>query len=135
VPISTELEFIEDYIKLEQIRFHFPINIEIDKSINNNLMIPPMLLIPLVENTFKHGLKNDSEASKIEIKLSYENNKFRFRTKNKLYKNNDVNERTGTGLKNLGERLLLLYKDDFVLDLSRQDENFIAELIIPAHEN
>lgn len=135
VPISTELEFVEDFIRLEGVRFHYPIHIEIDKDINMNLMVPPMLLIPLVENAFKHGVKNDGEASNIEIKLRHKENRLTFTTKNKCYKTWMERGRNGVGLKNLRDRLTLLYSHNYRLKTEEQNGCFLAELTIPVYEN
>ncbi|HEX8278706.1 MAG TPA: sensor histidine kinase, partial [Segetibacter sp.] len=67
VPISTELEFVESYIALEKIRFHSTVHIDVKKNIDSNLMLPPMLLIPLVENAFKYGVKNSDGESVIDL--------------------------------------------------------------------
>jgi LytS/YehU family sensor histidine kinase len=49
VPLSTEIEFIKDIVRLEQVRVSCPVNIIIDENIDTKLLVPPMLLIPLVE--------------------------------------------------------------------------------------
>jgi sensor histidine kinase YesM len=133
VPISTEIEFIESYIALERVRFHFPLNIRIIKNINSELLVPPMLLIPLVENAFKYGIKNDGESA-IDLQLEQVNNRIRFFTKNKWYMTKNEKNREGTGLKNLRERLTLLYNKDFILKALQQDQYFIAELMLPVYE-
>jgi LytS/YehU family sensor histidine kinase len=135
VPLSTEIEFVESYIALERIRFHFPIRIDIKKDIDNKLMVPPMLLIPLVENAFKYGIKNNNGESSVDILLEQVDSKIRFYTKNKWYNKNLNGDREGTGLKNLSERLTLLYNQNYILNTKQQDEYFIAELIIPVHED
>jgi LytS/YehU family sensor histidine kinase len=135
VPISTEIEFVESYIALERIRFHFPVHIEVKKNIDKNLLVPPMLLIPLVENAFKYGIKNNDRETAIDFQLEQVDHKIQFFTRNKWYENNKNDGREGTGLNNLRERLTLLYNNNFVLDAKQQDEYFIAALIIPVHEN
>jgi LytS/YehU family sensor histidine kinase len=135
VPIATELELVEDFIRLEQVRFHFPIEVDIDKAIRMDLMVPPMLLLPLVENVFKHGIKFDAQGSSIEIRLRHQDNHLTFTTKNKCYKKLLETGRDGVGLKNLRERLTLLYQNNYCLQAQEVNGNFVAELTIPAHEN
>jgi len=134
VPIATEVDFVEDFIRLEGVRFPYPIDVQIEKEVNPELMVPPMLLIPLVENTFKHGVKNDGEATSIEIRLRHHNNRLSFTTKNKIYSKKEM-RREGVGLKNLRDRLTLLYGKNYVLKTQEEDGYFLAELTIPAHEN
>lgn len=134
VPISTELEFVEDFIRLEGVRFPYPIDIKLEKNVAPDLMVPPMLLIPLVENTFKHGLKNDGERSSIEISLRHHDNRLHVTTRNKCYPKKET-ERGGVGLQNLKERLHLLYGKNYVLHTQKADGYFLAELTIPLHEN
>lgn len=134
VPLSTELEFIRDFIQLEQVRIPYPVTVRIDDDIDHKLMLPPMLLIPLVENAFKHGL-SASGGCTIEISLRQEEDRIRFSTRNRKVERKDKSERQGTGLRNLKDRLNLLYEDDYRLDTRIEDQNYIAELIIPVYEN
>lgn len=135
VPLSIEVEFIESYIELERIRLNFPVRINVKKDIDTNLMVPPMLLIPLVENAFKFGTKNKEENNTVDIQIERIDDKIRFFTKNRRPQKTEANQREGTGLKNLRERLFLLYNDRFILKTMQQEHFFIAELIIPVHEN
>jgi sensor histidine kinase YesM len=135
VPLSTELEFIRDFIQLEQVRIPYPVSVRIDDDIDHKLMLPPMLLIPLVENAFKHGLSASEEGCTIVISLRQEGNRIRFSTRNRKVERKDERGRQGTGLRNLKERLNLLYEDDYRLHTGIEDGNYIAELIIPVYEN
>jgi LytS/YehU family sensor histidine kinase len=133
VPLSTEIEFVKDIVRLEQIRVSCPVNIMIDENIDTKLLVPPMLLIPLVENVFKHGVKSNGKDNTIDIKIMYEKNKLNFYTKNKSNTTNSIRE--GIGLQNLRERLALLFKDEFTLKAFQQDAYFIVMLTIPVYEN
>jgi LytS/YehU family sensor histidine kinase len=134
VSLESELKFIDSYIQLEKIRFHSSIAVIIDKKVNRNISIPPMLLIPLVENIFKHGISNNGHLNEIEICINFENSRLYFMAKNTIHQSAG-NTRTGTGLNNLRERLVLLYKDAFALQVRNNDQYFIAELSIPIYEN
>jgi LytS/YehU family sensor histidine kinase len=134
VPVSTEINFIESYIELEKVRFHSTITVDIRNNIEPHTVLPPMLLIPLVENAFKHGIQNNGGDSKIFIDLFKDNGKLMFVIKNTI-QHPVGTKRIGTGLRNLRERLSLLYKENFSLHVRNKDGYFIAELVIPLYEN
>ena len=68
--LSAELDFIRNYIELEKMRIRYPVDIHFHLSGDmENTMIPPMLLIPLVENVFKHGIDKSKENNYIDITL------------------------------------------------------------------
>jgi LytS/YehU family sensor histidine kinase len=135
VPLYTELEFVESYIALERVRIHFPVQIHIQKEIDTSLLVPPMLLIPLVENAFKYGVKGGDADSVIHLQLEQEEGKICFSTKNKVYGKKEQDSREGTGLKNLRERLALLYNGNFTLETIQENQYFVAQLKIPVYEN
>jgi LytS/YehU family sensor histidine kinase len=135
VPLETELEFIHDFIQLEKVRISYPVDITVDSSVDQRLLVPPMLLIPLVENAFKHGLSELGEASFIRIALRQEGKTIRFTTTNRKIPVKADAERRGTGLKNLRERLALLFGENHSLQSRFEEGNHIAELIIPVYEN
>lgn len=134
VPLLTEVEFIESYIELETVRIHSPITIQWQREVNLNVLVPPMLLIPLVENVFKHGIQSNGTSNYCEINLFSKSNRLYFVVKNPLRKATTTEKRNGTGLQNLRDRLQLLYKDQYTLHCKCEDGFFIAELSIPVYE-
>lgn len=71
LPIKTELVNIETYLKLEQLRFQFNYQIEIDQQIDTNTTeIPSMILQPIVENSIKHGIAGLYEKGNVSIQIS-----------------------------------------------------------------
>jgi LytS/YehU family sensor histidine kinase len=128
--LSTELDFIRNYVELEKMRIRYPVDINFSLSGDiDHTMIPPMLLIPLVENVFKHGIDKSKENNYIEITL---------RVTERLYfevVNNTGDEPfdkgKGTGLKNLSDRLSILYGEDFELRSGREGAIYTSRLNIP----
>src|SRR5690606_2322257 len=59
VPIQKEIENIQKYIDLEKIRIHYPDSVEFKNRVNREILIPPMLFFPFVENAFKHSNLNN----------------------------------------------------------------------------
>jgi LytS/YehU family sensor histidine kinase len=132
VQLSTEVDFIKNYIDLEKIRMRYPLKIsmDLDDKIIGLVKIPPMLLIPLVENVFKHGIDKTLSDNFISIEIKKEN-KFTFKVANKSYKNQKTNSFKGTGLKNLTERLEILYGANYSLKTTDVSGVFTSELTIP----
>jgi sensor histidine kinase YesM len=135
VTIGTELNFIMNYIDLEKIRMRYPIKVTVyfDEQETGEIRIPPMLLIPLVENVFKHGIDKTIRDNFTIIEIGKSGNKFTFRVTNNSceQRTSESNHITGTGLKNLKNRLAMLYEKDFTLKTFNEDGVFVSELIIP----
>jgi hypothetical protein len=132
VLFQSELEFITIYIELEKMRIRYPLRIEV--ALNGNyetVKIPPMLLIPLVENVFKHGIDKSRDDNYITISLHVAET-FSFTVRNKVPSNPQTrNESKGSGLQNLRNRLTILYPDNFTLDTSEIDGIFTSRISIP----
>jgi len=129
--ISTEVQFLENYIALEKIRIRHDIGITFIKTCDNALSIPPMLLMTFVENIFKHGIDKTSSYNKIEISLIQLNNRLIFTTNNTIPDSPLNVPSTGFGIQNLRKRLILLYGKDFELHTVNKGNVFNASLNIP----
>jgi sensor histidine kinase YesM len=129
VTLEQEAEYISNYIELQRMRFgstitlHYHVNIE-----RKDLMIEPMLLIPFVENAFKHGV-GMMQHPVINVSLEGSSYGIVFNVKNKFYPlENSKDSSTGIGLQNVTRRLDLLYKDLYALKTYTQDDWFIVDL-------
>lgn len=142
VPLSTEIQFIKDYICLEKIRMPYAVQIDFGIQIQSeSVLVPPMLLMPLVENVFKHGIdkaKNHNEA-KLCLSISPQTKAaekaqamdvaiLRFEVINDLQ--NIKYDKKGTGLENLRKRLCLLYGENYILEAGEKNRKFVAVLEI-----
>jgi sensor histidine kinase YesM len=130
VKLSKEIGFLENYIALEQIRMLHDLEIDFRKSYDQDVELPPMLLIAFTENIFKHGIDKSSEKNKVSLDLRQDGKWLHFSTKNTLPEN-DVKTVTGSGLENLKQRLNLLYPGRFELLTSVWGDHFQAYLKIP----
>ena len=132
IPLQVEMDFIRNYIELEKMRIRHPVNttIEVDEDIAN-IKIPPMLLIPLVENVFKHGIDKRGKNNYITIKLQV-SDRLHFRVCNR-YRSDAGHNGTGwgIGLNNLSKRLQILYGENFQLVSDHSAEVYISNLTIP----
>ncbi|WP_017729706.1 sensor histidine kinase [Nafulsella turpanensis] len=131
VALSTELEFIRNYIALERVRLPHPVSIQWEQEVDEGIMVPPMLLMPLVENLFKHGIDKGKEEQQASLSLQQQEKQLIFTLINALPGQSQGQERKGLGLVNLRERLQLLYGNRFSLRTSTTKENFFTQLIIP----
>jgi two-component system LytT family sensor kinase len=132
VPLEKEVEYLENYIALQQQRFgNNSIKLNIS-GVHSGYEIEPMLLIPFVENAFKHGaLQNGS----IDITLSVKEDRLYFTVVNPYKERHDEikDETSGIGLANVRRRLNLLYEKRHVLQITNQDNQFTVSLELKLH--
>lgn len=133
VPLSKEVEFINNYIKLMQLRLSDSVKLSFDLNISGYSDIPvvQLVFISLVENAFKHGV-NATLPSFIDIHLSVNENKsIIFEISNSFFpKTNCDKSGSGIGLDNLKRRLDLLYPDNYYLSTKVVDNCYVAKLIL-----
>jgi len=128
VSLSSEIDHIRDYIALEKMRFRNTLSVELElPPTTNNVSIAPMLLIPFVENSFKHGELINGKLN-IYITLKVDGEKLWFSIKNSVKTPESPGAQNGIGLKNLQKRLDLLYKDNYSFSVHRNDNSFEAQL-------
>ncbi|WP_299116789.1 histidine kinase [uncultured Winogradskyella sp.] len=133
VSLQQEINHIEDYVSLEQMRFNDTLKVNIKKSLNvDDLEIAPMLFIPFVENSFKHGVIIDGILN-ITITIEAQSNFVVFSIKNSSTESSSSNE--GLGLDNIKKRLELLYPDQYNLQIANRESEFTAVLRINTKSN
>jgi two-component system, LytTR family, sensor kinase len=129
VSLEQEITYIKDFIDLNRLRLVQKVKVFFEvKGETDGILLPPMLLIPFIENAFKHGVSY-SHLSAINIFLeSSDKNIFLrvFNLKNKSVKDRD----SGIGLQNVARRLNLIYPDKHTLTIRDSTETFIVELKI-----
>lgn len=128
IPIGQEISFIRNYIEMEQIRCHHPIEVNVNTNIDYNICVPPMLLTPLVENIIKHGIDKKRKDNFIFMDIEKSGEMVCVTTQNRLCASTTEN---GSGLVNLEERMKLLYEDKYHFMTSIHDGIFTAFLKIP----
>ena len=129
VLLQNEIEYLQSYIDLQQQRFSEKLTLHVSLDVKENWhTVEPMLLIPFVENAFKHGT-GLVQNPVIEIELKAENDKLSFFVKNKFVQSEKVKDKTsGIGLANVKRRLELLYGNRHQLAINKTDEWFIVSL-------
>ena len=122
INLSKELAYIEKFIELQKIRTtneHY-INYSIKGDVSN-FMIPPMLLIPFIENAFKHA-ENKKFENAISINIDVENEKFIFECENSYVQSvTPRNKKDGIGNELIKKRLALLYPGKYKLTTTNGD--------------
>jgi LytS/YehU family sensor histidine kinase len=131
VSLTSEIKFLENYIALEGIRIRHGVDVTFHKACDDDIAIPPMLLMPFVENLFKHGIDRGAAGNSIALSLTHEDGYLMFTTDNALTENPPAVPVRGSGLRNLEKRLTLLYGDRFQLTTGNAGTRFKAFLKIP----
>jgi len=131
IAIEQELKIISDYIELERLRYDETLRVNFNYDIEDmRQALPPLLLIPLVENAFKHGVSETRHQPFVDIHLSVKKRQLVFIVKNSsewLPDEGPVKE--NIGLSNLRRQLELLYTD-YNLSVQQGDSQFTATLKI-----
>jgi hypothetical protein len=134
VPLKTELEMVETYLRLESIRFEERLSSQTDSAPDTlQIQVPVMLVQSLVENGVKHGIEKRKDGGTLHIESRLQNDSLKIRVTNpgQLVPSGDS---TQIGLENSRERLRLLYGDAAYLVLRNDGaDSVVAEISIPSH--
>ncbi|MHC6197942.1 histidine kinase [Elizabethkingia miricola] len=130
--LDKEVGYMESLIALEKLRIKNPELILFNKDLKNpKLSISPMLLVPFVENAFKHG---DINGKGMELKVSDDNGRLHFYLRNfKKQRMKDFS--SGIGIGNVRKRLQLIYPDKHWLEITETEDTFIVDLKIDLNTN
>jgi sensor histidine kinase YesM len=134
IDLNKEIDQVRRLIELQKLRFSHDDDIHIDFLVvgqTERIQIPPMILIPFVENAFKHGISLD-EASFVQIVLKAQENRLEFSIKNSVHapRTEYKESEAGLGLSNVRRRLELLYPGEHELNIQDSDKVFEVSLII-----
>lgn len=134
-PLSKDIEYIENFIDFQKLRFENDKDITFSYNIESNgsISVPPMIFQPLVENCFKHTPLDVDRNSYVHISLEVKDKIIHFVSENSqpLIKNNKSPKKTtGIGIENVKKRLALYYGENYKLDISDNSDCFRVELSI-----
>ena len=136
VPLEKEIKLIQDYMALEKIRYaeQMQMTIDIDGKPDEK-MIAPLLLIPFVENSFKHGASKMITQPWVTLNIKIENDRLRFIIRNSQPMTNEtVTTKGNIGLKNVTKRLELLYPDTHELNIISESDSYSVYLSLQLHD-
>jgi two-component system, LytTR family, sensor kinase len=135
IPMSKEIDYLKNYIALQELRTEASDSIRIETIIDEacpDFSIAPMLLIPFVENAFKHGISL-REPSWIRLRLHCEGKKIQYEVRNSIHLRREGDPekgKSGIGLKNVLHRLKLLYPEKHEFYMHQDEKEFFVQLSI-----
>ncbi|WPV68016.1 sensor histidine kinase [Chitinophaga sp. LS1] len=135
VPISEEIRLINNYIDLEKLRYNDRLQVNFKYSIDEDAMVVPLVLLSLVENSFKHGAGENIGHPVIDIDLSLQGGNFYFRVSNGFLPEPGENKTDRIGLINIRKQLDLLYGDRYQLQVNTDDNIYVVLLGIHLNGN
>ena len=135
ISIEKEVKVITDYIELEKLRYDELLRITFHQQINNlNQQIPPLILIPLVENAFKHGTSETTGNQFVDIHLTVQNGWLIFIVKNSAGSLSEKMMKENIGLSNLRRQLAFLFKEyNLTVDHSESVFTVILKINLTSH--
>ena len=130
IPLSKEIELIKNYIDFEKNRSVLNAKINFEHTTEKDQKIPPMLLLPLIENAFKHGIKSGVQNPFVHIKLIEENNNLSFNISNNFLFNKNKTPYSGIGIQNVKQHLEILFPNQHHLEITSKNEKYSVSLTI-----
>jgi hypothetical protein len=126
LPVAHEIAFISNYIDIQSVRYNEKINIRFDtQGITDAALIEPLLLLPFIENAFKHGIEEEQGTGYIEIIICQDDRELTLSVKNsKSAKTNNPLSTTGIGIANTRKRLALLYPGKHSLNIQETNQSY-----------
>jgi len=132
VPLEMELDHVKTYISLEEVRFGKRLNLKYTEEGDTfGLEIPPLLILPIVENSFKHGAGKQLEEVWVDIQVFIEGDflNFKIRNSKEACQQPVENNHHGIGLQNVKRRLELIYGEgNYKIHMEDQGNSFLVEL-------
>ena len=132
-PLSREVQFLRNYVQLMSMRYNTGnVSISLDApDVLPDSMLPPLLLVIFVENAFKHGISYRTKSF-VEISLQPHADRLLFSCRNSRPEiKHDENMKGGVGLSNVRRRLVLLFPNDYTLDIKEEEDTYTVKLEIP----
>lgn len=135
VRLANEIDMLENFIDLQKLRLNEESKKNIEFSVSGEIVknqIPPMLLIPFLENAFKHGYSINNEFF-VKTNINIYNNVLYMNVDNSINKSRENSnlDSSGIGLENVRKRLDLLYHDEYLLEINNKDNIHTVSLKIP----
>jgi len=129
VTLNSEIEYIENYIAFQQMKSPDEQNISFDYSrAEKDVLIPPMLFIPFIENSFKYSKIEEFPDAFIEIVLSADQTSILFDIRNSIADSRHQQPGAGTGIENVKKRLEIIFPQKHTLQILREEDLFQVHL-------
>ncbi len=133
VSLKNEIQLLNNYIEFQKNRHKISDKIKFDNQIKeDDFLIYPMLLLPLLENSFKHGIMQEIDNPFINLSLSLNEERFEYYIENnynKDYVNTDI-AHSGLGIENIKNNLKIIYPDKHKFEIKKSNRKFMVTLIL-----
>jgi LytS/YehU family sensor histidine kinase len=137
IPLQEELTISKRYLDIMSLRFsdHLTVSINIEKNIDH-VLVPSLILLPIIENSIKHGYSYNITKLEIELSILLKNNKIHITVKNNGEPLKTTKPTYGNGLQNTVDRLRLLYNNSYTYSMKnlQNKKGVITTIIIPVNK-
>ena len=135
VPLTKEIEYMENYISLERLRLNeqIPIRMTVEGGNPHDFLIAPLIFITFLENAFKHGVSNNHPKAWVNVDIQLNGRECTYRVENSkipFAKNPEAEQKSGIGLQNVKRRLELSYPGKHSLTVENLEERYFVQLKI-----
>lgn len=131
VELQQEIAFLKNYVEVEAVRYSDKIRINFEtQGVDNMMVIEPLLLLPFIENTFKHGIREELNIGYVEIVICVVGNELTLETKNSRAPVKSTDHYAGIGLENAARRLDILYPGAHQLEITEGNSSYEVRLNI-----
>jgi two-component system, LytTR family, sensor kinase len=129
ITLEKEVDYLNKFVYLQQLRFENPLAVEIKTEITNEqFLLPPLILLPFIENAFKHGM---TESAKIWLKIILHCNSTQlFFECSNLVGMKNTDETGGIGIENVKKRLELIYPHKHTLTTEKKEDWYVVKMTI-----
>ncbi len=135
ISLEKEINHLNDYIELEKLRFGNRLHLQLEMEGNlKDVMVTPMIIIPLAENAFKHCSLNERGNIAITIKIKVEQEVLHIHTINPVGDKKKEGNHHGIGVQNLSKRLQIIYPNKHIFKLEQREQLFYVDLSITLNE-
>jgi len=135
VPLINEIEALKKYVELEKLRYGKRLDVSFSYSgKTSDIMIAPLLLLPFVENSFKHGVSEQLDQCWVNLHLHAAEGSFTFNLSNSCSKETVPALVGGIGLQNIQKRLDLIYAGNYDLVITQQEEMYAVKLTMKLND-
>lgn len=124
VKISSEVQLIKNYLNIQNHRIDESTKVIFNVDLQNDAKIPPLLFLPLVENSFKHGIKGDISNTFVYIDLIVNDQNVLFEIENNKGCASKIEKKEGIGLENIKQRLALLMPNKHSFNIIENEHRF-----------
>lgn len=136
VGLQQEIDFLKNYVEVEAVRYSNKIMITFEtQGIDNTVLIEPLLLLPFIENTFKHGIREELNSGYVHIVICLVESELIMEAKNSKAPNENLEDHRGVGLENATKRLNILYPNRHLLAITEDLEHYEVGLTLKLQAN